>query len=85
MTSAMYFGSKFLVWNQILSSSFEIKRTGGHFEVQNRTLKFLHGSLRNVIIRAYIKAESIPQDEVLRDLRDNRDGSQGLKEQILFN
>ena len=33
MTSVKYFGSKFFAWNQILSSSFEIKKIGGHFEV----------------------------------------------------
>jgi len=33
MTPVKYFGSKSFVRNQILSSSFEIKKIGGHFEV----------------------------------------------------
>jgi hypothetical protein len=49
----------FFVFSQILSSSFEIKEIGGHFEVQNRTLKFLYGSLETLSITAYIKVENI--------------------------
>jgi hypothetical protein len=55
MTSA-----KFFVWSQILSSSFEIKKIGGYFEVQNRTLIFLYDSLETLTITAYIKVENIP-------------------------
>jgi len=60
MTSVKYFGLEFFVWNQILSSSFEIKKIGGHCEVRNRTLKFLYGSPGTLTIRANIKAERIP-------------------------
>jgi len=55
MTSAEFF-----VWSQIVSSSFEIKKIGGHFEVQSRTLKFQYGSLETLTITAYIKVENIP-------------------------